>query len=291
MSTANFEFFSKDQQSITTVVVDLLDTPASRAWQFAVKLNSPKKNIFARTTAYYLPEQDWSIINNNLMRLKISLDNLSGTEFAYPDTVPTQFEQFDQPMFNRLHRHFTDCCRRIWDPRFIDFDLQQSLNHWLQQLNSSLHLLEQFVATPQKTQWYNIGQELFACSDGSETSYDIMPVKHCHSYEHSDLILDPHILGKTLIESFMCDDDPVNWDTNGHIRTNGGCCFILSDHRQQIYQSLEFAKWLEKHGTNPELVHADVALGNFAPGHKQRLLDFMHSPEFLGCYSLVNVNI
>jgi hypothetical protein len=291
MTTANFEFFSKNQQHITTVVVDLLDTPASRAWQFAVKLNSPQKNVFARTSSYYDDTIKPFVIDHNLRKLHESLEQLSSTQFAYTESVPTQFKDFDQPLFNQLHRHFTKSCQQLWDITFMDFELQQKLNPWLQQLNGSLHLLEQFVATAQKTAWHKVGLELFVCAGGADLSYDIMPVRHCHSFEPADLILDPHILGKTLIESFMCNDNPVNWDTTGHVRTNGGSCFILSDHRQKIYQSPEFADWLEQNASSPESVHADVPLGNFVPGHKEKLLSFMKSSDFLGCYCLVTVNI
>jgi hypothetical protein len=291
MTTANFKFFSQNQQHIITIEVDLLDTPASRAWQWAVKLNSPQKNVFVRTSSYYNDIVDHVVIDYNLRQLQISLENLSGTRFSYYESVPTKFEDFDQPLCNRLHRHFTKSCQQLWDITFMDFELQQKLDPWLQQLNSSVHLLEQFIATPQKTTWHKAGQELFVCANGLDISYDIMPFRHCHSFEPADLILDPHILGKTLIESFMCNDDPVNWDTSGHVRTNGGSCFILSDHRQKIYQSPEFSAWLENHGTTPEMVHADVALGHFKPGHKQRLLDFIQSQDFLGCYSLVNIDI
>jgi hypothetical protein len=291
MTTAHFNFFSQSQQPIITIMVDLLDTPASRAWQYAVKLNSPKKNVFARTSSYYNDIVNHAVIEKNIRSIEVSLEKLCGTRFAYSEKVPTKFEDFDQHLCNRLHRHYTQSCQQLWDITFVELELQQKIDPWIQQLNNSVHLLEQFVATTQKTAWHKVGQELFVCSNGSDISYDIMPFRPYHSFEPADLILDPHILGKTLIESFMCDDDPTNWDTSGHVRTNGGSCFILTDHRQKIYQSLEFSNWLEQHGTRPELVHADIPLGNFVSGHKEKLLDFMQSSDFLGCYCLVTMNI
>jgi hypothetical protein len=288
MSTASFEFFSHSNQPITTIIIDLLDTPASRAWQFAVGLNSKHRNVFTRTAAYYSPVANSEIISKNTEQLFACLEKISSTEFAYTSKIP---EQLDQQFFNQLHRHFTDSCSKIWCNTFKDDELRQEINPWLQQLNTSIHFLEQYVPTPQKIQWHNVGKELFVCANGSEISYDIMPFCHCHTYHHADLILDPHILGKTLIESFMCDDNPASWDTSGHVRTSGGACFILDDHRQRIYQSPEFYAWLNKHGIHPDQANADVPLGNFKSGHQQQLLDFIKSPESIKCYSLISLSI
>ena len=89
--------------------------------------------------------------------------------------------------------------------------------------------------------------------------------------EHADVILDTYILGKTLIESFLNQDNPVNWDTSGHVRTNGGCCFLMTDARNRIYKSQEFKNWLQEHNASMNNIYADFPLGNFAPGHKKKL--------------------
>jgi hypothetical protein len=110
--------------------------------------------------------------------------------------------------------------------------------------------------------------------------FDIKPYMNCHRRDHHDVVLDPYILGKTIIQSFLDIDDPSQWDTTGHVSTDGGCMFVLTDHRQTIYQSSEYYNWLAKYNLNYYNTYADFPIGNFIAGDKQRLTEFVKHPDF-----------
>lgn len=269
---AHFKFLNTNGEIVDTVSVGLFDTPASLAWQYAVLLNNKNRNVAVyRNIGGRTNTLNQDQVDSVFEKICNYITQLADTEFAYTGAVPATALDIDQQFLNQLHRHFTNTCLEIWNYKFTDFALQIKLNEILQQINILIHSIENYFPTPQKQQWQGQITEVHMYSNGDSTSYDISPFRECHSYEQADLVLDSHILGKTLIESFMCNDNPKTWDTSGHVRTSGGCVFLLTDHRQQIYNSNEFAQWLADHQTNKESQFADLPLGNLIPGHRGRL--------------------
>jgi hypothetical protein len=272
MSRAVYTFTNKeDNQLVDVVEFDLLDNPGCRAWQYAVLLNNKSRTISKKNAVVFTTVIP-SDINDQYAHLKSIIDQLSTTEFKTDLCIPESFDLVTQDFMNALHRHFTNSCAELWDPRYTNFDQQDSLNKMLQELNIDIHKLERFVPTKYKLKYYqNNNDEIWILNDGRELGYDIFPFRQYHSYEPADLILDPYILGKNLLESFVCDDDPTSWDTHGHMRTNGGACIFLSTHRQEIYESKEFTEWLASRGLTKYQKPADFPLGNFVPGHKVKI--------------------
>ena len=269
---ADFKFLNTNGEIVDTVSVELLDTPASLAWQYAVHLNNKNRKISSRSTiGGYSNIINQAHVDSTFEKICACIDQLADTEFPYTGSLPETALDIDQQFLNQLHRYFTDSCLEIWNYKFSDFALQITLNEIFQQLNILIHAIENYFPTPQKQQWQGCGKEIHLHSNGDSTSYDIAPFRGCHSYERADLVLDSHILGKTLIESFMCNDNPAHWDTSGHVRTSGGCVFLLTDHRQQIYNSNEFIEWLSSHQTSKQKQFADLPLGNLIAGHRDRL--------------------
>lgn len=284
MSRAVFAFASLiDKQIADTVEFDLIDNPGSRAWQYAVMLNDKQRHVTIGGPGGYKSQRPPHMVHV-YDQLKDTVHGLSGTEFEIDFTLPGSAEQVSQHLLNRLHRHFTDTCLIIWDQSYIDFEKQTQVDQLLQTLNDLIHQLEPYIPTDQKIKHGWIGKhELRVINHGQELGYDISPFRQYHSWEPADLILDPYILGKTLLESFMCDDDPVHWDTAGHVKTNGGCCIMLSDHRKNIYDSDDFASWLQQHKTTRQQVFADFPLGYFVPGHRERLKQLLPRLGQLSC--------
>jgi hypothetical protein len=272
MSRALYTFTNKESNQLVDVVeFNLLDNPGCRAWQYAVMLNSKSRIILKKVTAT-LNTKIPTDINDQYAHLKSIIDQLSTTEFKTDLYVPESFDLVAQDFMNALHRHFTNSCAKLWNLQYTNFDQQNNLNTILQELNISIHKLEDFIPTKHKLKYYqNNNNEIWTINNGRELGYDIFPFRQYHSYEPADLILDSYILGKTLLESFVCDDDPTSWDTHGHMRTNGGACMVLSKHRQEIYESKEFAEWLESRGLTTYQKPADFPLGNFVPGHRSKM--------------------
>jgi hypothetical protein len=269
MSRAVYTFTNKENNQIADVVeFDLLDNPGCQAWQYAVMLNGPsiicsKKNIVIFNK--FLPTD----IHSEYQSLKDTINNLSTTDFAWVEHVPESFDQVDQDFLNRLHRHFTNSEYVLWDHRNLNFE-KIDVNNILQNLNKHIHYLEIWIHTNTKLKYCGAGIEIQFRKHESEFSYDMYPFRKFHSYEPADLILDAHILGKTLIESFACEDDPTNWDTNGHMRTNGGAIVCLNHDRAKIYNSQDFEQWLTNHATQKYSKLADFPLGNFIKGHRSK---------------------
>lgn len=266
MSRAVCTFVDKASGETAEVIeFDLIDNPGVRAWQYAVMLNNKSRYLFRGRPIIFKKIRPTNI-ELRYEFLKSTVAKLSTTEFAWNHPVPELFDQIDQEFLNLAHRHFTNGCLTLWDPR-QPRAYNPELDRILHDLNDIIHELELYVPTPAKLKHYLTGNEIRLTNDGRELGYDILPFKQYHSYEPADLILDGYILGKTLMESFACNDDPTSWDTAGHVRTNGGAQIMLDRTRQEIYDTVEFNQWLQDHGLAKHQTWADFPLGNFVPGH------------------------
>jgi len=282
MSRALYTFTNKeDNQLVDVIEFDLLDNPGCRAWQYAVMLNDKARKISLGgvSTSFTEPNNNSSF---QYQQLKNVIDDLSTTQFNFNHPVPESFDLVTQDFLNVLHRHFTNSCIELWLPT-SNFNQLEKLNQLLQDLNSLIHQLELSIPTGNKLKYRHTKDQIWILNSGSELGYDIYPFRQYHSYEPADLILDPYILGKSLIESFMCHDDPTSWDTAGHMRTNGGAIAVLSYARQEIYESSEFNNWLKDHNLIKQHRHADFPLGNFVPGHKDKLLVLQQNLHKYSC--------
>ena len=283
MSRALYTFNNKeDNQLVDVVEFDLLDNPGCRAWQYAVMLNNKARNTFQgdKSTSFTQPHNTSSF---QYQQLKNTINDLSTTQFNFNHPVPESFDLVTQDFLNVLHRHFTNSCVQLWLPA-SNFNQLEKLNKLLQDLNTFIHNLESSIPpTENKLKYSQYKNEIWLTNSVQEFGYDISPFRQYHSYDPADLILDAYILGKSLLESFMGHDDPTSWDTSGHMKTNGGAIAILSYGRQEIYESYEFNNWLKDHNSTKQQRYADFPLGNFAPGHKDKLLALKQNLHKYSC--------
>lgn len=260
-------------QTADVIEFELIDNPGSRAWQYAVMLNSPERFV-SLASPIQVPNPLPANISDQYQVLKETVEKLANMNFPYPEVLPENFDTVDQELMNRLHRHFTNSCLDLWDLRYPRQNATD-VDKILQKLNFLVHELEHYLPTNVKIKYGKSVTELWTICNGQELSYDIFPLRQYHSYEPADLIIDGHILGKTLLESFKCQDTPTSWDTRGHMRTNGGANMLLENFRQEIYNSQDFIDWLTQHGTDKNRSFADFPLGYFVPGHKQKLKELI----------------
>jgi hypothetical protein len=279
MNQARFTFKTHGNEVVDVLDVNLLDHNSAKAWQYAVMLNDPSRLVAKRSAISFFPNHNQATVNRLYLEIKNCVDNLANTEFAYPYSLPHNTAEIDQPLMNSLHRHFTQTCFTIWQHNYNKPEQVPYLDQISHKLNETVHQLELYIPTSHKIAWQGQGTEVWVRSINS-IGFDINPFRTDHSYEPADLIMDGYILGKTLMESFITDDDPNQWDTSGHVRTNGGAIFILDRTRYNIYNSEEFLQWASRHKVDKQNLPSDIPLGNFATGHKQRLEQLMNLPEF-----------
>jgi hypothetical protein len=275
MAIANFTFLTSTGVIVDTVQVNLINSAACRAWQYAVMLNQNTRSVKNINGIKPRHNTDLSSLVSMYDELVDYLHQLNNTQFTIKETIPEKFDQTDQAFYNRIHRHFTTSVRKLWsEDSQIKANELNKINDVLEKINLSVHQLESSCLTPAKELWGDTIKELWIKCPGY--GYDINPFRDCHSLNHADLIMDCYILGKTLIQSFFCSDNPTAIDTCGHRMTNGGACFLLSNSREQIYRSPEFSSWLDKFNTNTQQVYGDISLGNLASGHKVRLTNIFN---------------
>jgi hypothetical protein len=269
MTQAVYTFVESNAGQIADVVeFDLFDNPGVRAWQYAVMLNNPNRTVSLRSPINYILSKPITV-DAEYQQLKLAIKKLSNTDFAWSESVPETFELVDQEFMNRLHRHFTNSCYKLWDHRYSRLG-NADIDCILHDINHFIHRLEIYLPTKHKVAYSNTGKEITVKNNDQELGYDIFPFRHYHSYEPADLILDAYILGKTLIESFGCNDDPSSWDINGHMKTNGGSVILLDNTRSKIYNSKYFEQWLVNHAKQKHSSRADFPLGNFVKGHRSK---------------------
>jgi len=258
----------KDGSVADVIEFDLLDNPGVRAWQYAVLLNAKSRRVRYRSAIEVQPRLPHADdLHAEFFQIQHELGN---TEFPFQDHIPASLDELDQDFLNRAHRHFTDSCEIFWNLRRTR-QRDMRVDRVLHRLNDVIHELEPAVPTAHKIQHGGQGLEIWLLADGRELGYDIFPFRQYHSFEPADLILDAYILGKTLLESFACHDDPTAWDTSGHIRTNGGAIVCMDRARHEIYESQDFHDWLASWNLISKQVLADFPLGMFRPGHRSRM--------------------
>lgn len=273
MNQAIYSFVDRiNNEKVDSVQFELFDNPGCLAWQYAVLLNNKSRTCVRAAPGAYLSSRPRNL-ETQYNELLAVLDQLAQDDFKYQGSVPAGFDQADQNFMNRIHRFFTESCRVLWDVSYTDFDKQFTINERLQKLNSLIHQLENYLTTDTKIKYAGIinNNEIRVINSCNEIGFDLVPFRKYHSYESADLIMDPYILGKSLLESFLCEDNAAHWDTSGHTSTNGGACIMLSDHRTHIYHSRDFDQWLSQQGLNKHSRYADFPLGNFVSGHKEKM--------------------
>jgi len=63
------------------------------------------------------------------------------------------------------------------------------------------------------------------------------------------------------LQSFIDNDNPNHWDTTGHWITHGGCKLVLNQWEHQVYNSKEFAMWLDNNNTTKIQLKGNYPLG------------------------------
>jgi hypothetical protein len=266
----HFEFVFPNETIL--LPVELANNPGTLAWakhfdgyqtQALIHdhLYVPEINI-SNEHVYDLPRQQCLTTLSSLLELG----------YAYSGPVPHSPEEVNANCLNQLHRYFTHNQQEInstigqlsqqnQDPNQLIPVLKQ-VEALLQDLNSCVHNMEAYCCRAPNGIVVDKLEEikLYHPNDhGTSLWFNLEPYKQYHTQEYCDVILSSEILGKTVLQSYIDQDDPMDWDTSGHYTSAGGVQIVLDDSRQKIYQSADFKQWLAKH--NATNLYYDFPIG------------------------------
>lgn len=254
-----------------TILIDLIDNPGVEAWANTCRKIDPHR----RATFQPVPYDGRPSVGDNptWQNLLDIYHGLKDTEFAIPLLADSP-DAVTRQHLNIWHRCFTEGGKIIEDRK--QWNHIPEVYRWLLGLNEWVHAWEdRFYEWPKTHIEHLSGEELnlipdLVKQDIHNTGHycDMRPYGQYHSCQHADLILDQLILGKTLMQSFLDNDDPRHWDTWGHTNTFGGCKLVFGDYRERIYRSDIFAEWLDRYALDINECRADFPLGNVHAQYK-----------------------
>lgn len=242
------------------VQVNLLDNPGVQAWANKF-LDNYTTSVLAHDHLW-VHHMDVAKFNHAVDHSLILIDQLAQYGIVYSGP---SISLVDHCSLNHVHRFFTHnqqrCNVREFGPDF-DYNLVMLM---LDQLNIHVHELENYI--PRGPDDIVVDQieeiKLYHNSQYGTTDWiDLTDYQQYHSDQHYDVILSSEILGKTLLQSYLDQDDPTDWDTSGHHGSAGALQIAYLPTRQKIYQSDSFKQWLERHGANPAELKYDFPIGN-----------------------------
>lgn len=263
------------------VQVNLLDNPGVQAW--ANKFLDHYTTSVLAHDHLWVHNMDTAKFEHAVAQCHSLIDQLAQHSIVYsgPDVSTV-----DHASLNHLHRFFTHTQRRCNVRDFgHDFDYG-SVMSMLDQLNNYVHELENYIPRgPDDIVVEQIEEiKLYHPTHyGTLDWIDLTDYQQYHSDQHYDVILSSEILGKTLLQSYLDQDDPTDWDTSGHHASAGGLQITYLPTRRQIYQSNSFKQWLERHSANPAELKYDFPIGNIQDrdtGPFQQVLDQLKHCRF-----------
>jgi hypothetical protein len=218
--------------------------------------------------------------------------------YRYPDYISTILNKFqclsdlslitqviEQQDLNKLHRFFTEnwrwCYirgrRTLGEPNPFDptFNYPEHLDtknffNIIDKINVSVHNLEEFLK-PESTKRYVIRSDLVSTSIWVENKN--VPVinleieEYLHNYRFAldqddyPVVLPAHILGKSVMHSYLDNDYPLAQDCLG--RSEMGLQFLIDidKNRRKLYNSPNFNNWVSKYNITPSSLPLEFQLG------------------------------
>lgn len=267
----------KTGEEFIPIVVDLVDNPGVKIWAKKCSEIDEQRQIIPQPVPGGKPmdRDEWDRL---YQEVKLVHDNLIQSRTPMPLWVENP-EEITQHHLNVWHRWFTDNTAII-DQDNSSWDLTKE-HFWLHELNQIVHAIEQYFNEWPKDQFdgrfakeINLFVIVDALGRPVAGSADIYEYRQYHTFDHCDLILDQAVHGKTLMQSFIDNDDPNHWDTSGHHVTHGGAKLVINSNRSKIYQSPAFLEWANRNRLDTSKVFADYPLGQIRD-RDQSVLDHL----------------
>jgi hypothetical protein len=266
------------------VHVDLLDNPGVQLWANKF-LNVTYETVVIEHDHLETRVLDTAYVTHLQSECKKLVADLAKHDIIYSgaDIVDINDATSDQmhKWLNQLHRFFThnsQRCNLRQFPQNTDYSLVLDK---LETINYYIHDIELYVPrcaedlVVDKIQEIKLWQNTLA---GTQNWLNLESHRQFHSDQHYHVILTSEVLGKTILQSYLDNDDPNDWDTSGHYASAGGLQICCSNTRQQIYQSNGFKKWLSDNKMHHQDVYYDFPIGNIRDIDKFQ--QFVHSSNF-----------
>jgi len=217
-------------------------------------INSNTTKLFVRLKHPKLKVNNWNIILSTIKDLK-------SLGYVFPFELPNKFTN-DQELLNNLHRFFT--YNIMWDqsnevnPYDTQFQTDLSFEQWhdlLDKINHAVHWLEVITTNPNKKILNKLPMKFLHIlpKQGSPKTVlgfdqnDQLQNFTYFDYDQKPLVLlSGSITGKSILESFLTNDNPTLKDCTGRTISHGGFVIDLNNSRSKIYQSTEFRSWYNK---------------------------------------------
>ena len=248
-----------------TITIKLFNEPAIAKWfsrysnsQYQQNyVSSPVYNVFRKIQPLIYP----SYRTNNWNTILSTLDDLKSLGYRVPFEVPKKFT-YDQHLLNQLHRFFT--YNVLWygsdepNPYDPEFQTDLSFEEWhdlVDKINTAVHSLEIITTNSNRKIIDQLPMKFFLLglkekSFNSVVEFDQDDQKLNLTYfdykQYPLVLLDGSILGKSVLQSFLTNDDPSLKDCTGRLLSHGGFIIDLNNSRSKIYQSPEFLSWCDK---------------------------------------------
>ena len=244
--------------------IKLIDNPAVQSWRnhFLATPLTVTSHIVGNIVPHSPNIKSMSVLYNQCCA---NINQLVQHGYEYPAARPGSVQEVDRAWCNQAHRFFTHTQQTV-NLSGMPKDMANKLTTWLQQLNDSIHTLEDFMP-PAIGYTPDFSFDEIYCSD--EPSYNhpgwwqiTDEFRKYHSSDPATVILGSQILGKTLLRSYLDGDDPRDWDTSGHYCNNGALLIQPIDFRSKVYNSDDFYAWLARYDLTPEQVTYDFPIGN-----------------------------
>jgi hypothetical protein len=263
------EFIFPDER--IEVHVDLLDNPGVAHWADKF-LNCNYTTSVLSHDHLWVCAMDQHSFDHSHTRCQQLISQLAqlGVVYQGPDIGTV-----DHHNLNHVHRFFTHNQQRCniiaaLHRRGKNVEFDNDLDYhtampMLDELNLHVHELERYIARGPDDMLVDQIEEIKLYQPAHYNSNvwcSLADYQQYHSDQHYDIILGSEILGKTLFQSYLDQDDPRDWDTSGHYASAGGLQITYLPTRQQIYQSDSFKNWLYKYNADPNGLKYDFPIGN-----------------------------
>jgi len=251
------QFQQKHQFEIT-----LVNNPAITAWL----------NFYTRSFNHYFCysyknelSETFEIVNyNNASHwfdiLVQNLDKIKQYNLEFDKNIPEKYTDVNRKWLNDAHRFYT-----VSAANYLTYALENDpATLILDNINEAVHKIESSITKNPPNCPVKLIKQIH-CEQkhiGEIFKFDLDWKKY-HSKQHYDIILDANILGKSLLQSYLDEDDPTQWDTNGHEESLGALLICLDKNRSKIYESSSWQNWLEKYSAKDENLYYDFPVGNF----------------------------
>lgn len=263
------------------VTIECLDNPVINRWYQAAKeiYQFPPTANLIHYPIYYseISIEARDIVNNSYNNILMAIDALQAIGIDWPVVEPTEFN-YDQKWCNRVHRYFTTLMQyrkfNLTSNTVIDGDSTNiavfyKLGHII---NEAVHKIEHYCMNQTRQKYLKFNKLLHVNLPGF--NYHLNATHKWHGFNQEDyqyhtwgsdydVIFNAEILGKTILQSFIDEDNPNYFDTSGHNGWWGSFLILTNDSRKRIYDSDDFNNWLADHGVSKESknIYGDFPIG------------------------------